>query len=484
MSTVCIPNIKCDDWWVWPLGFALAFAYLLWYMYKGTILSLFTLSIHKISSNFFQNSKIWTTKLSNPADKNRNQQDFWDPGNAENAYFDILIYFVNIISLIKVQVELQTSDNKGVLHYIEEYFMKYLDIDAQQIVNMEICPFPGIDATRKTLTRPIFSLIVLIVWCVLFALSSTVLCILSSQNFTQMLFFKKSFKKFSLKLVEGFVQTIKYSYSGLTKATFIFMTCISVGDQQFFKYNAEIKCYSSLQKVVFVFAVFYTIPLVLISPVGGKLLKAKSVSYVQVMLACIFPFPFIVFWGFCHLCGNSCAKKQVIPKSKVWYPRANNQHVTNVLENEAQVILDTYQGAYKDEYAYWEGIVEIRKLIFCSFYLVPDNIYRLIFCTLTSIIVLVHHMLVYPFKNINSNRAETLSLSLLCLACVTNSVKSVFPELGFVVEPNTPIEQLLFVINRLDKVLSIILVLYILTAEMFDIVRGKVLAHIEVKKNF
>ncbi len=488
MSTVCIPDTKCDDWWVWPVGFLLAFAYLLWYMYKGTIQNLFILTIHKIHSHIFQNSNKWATKLSKSAEEDRNKQDFWDTGKAENAYFDILVYFVNIISLIKVQVELQTSDSKGVLHYIEEYFMKYLDIDAQQIVNVEICPFPGLDATSKTLARPVFSLMVLIVWCVLFASSSIVLWILSSQKFKLMHFIKLSFTQFNLKLVEGFIQTIKYSYSGLAKATFIFIACIRVGDHTFWKYNAEVECYSSLQKTVFIFAAFYTIPLVLISPVGGKLLRARTVNYIQVMLACIFPFPFVVIWGLYYQLGSSSCKNQVFPNSKddaqSNFPTTNNQHQQGVLEGEAQVILDTYQGAYKDEYSYWEGVVEIRKLIFCSFYLVSDNIYRLMFCTLTSVIVLVHHKSVYPFKNINSNRAETLSLSLLCLACVTNSVKSVFPELGFVIEQHTPIEQLLFVINRLDKILSIILVLYILTAEMFDTVRGKVLAHIEVKKDF
>ncbi len=185
-----------------------------------------------------------------------------------------------------------------------------------------------------------------------------------------------------------------------------------------------------------------------------------------------------------HLRGQSSLEKQWTSASnddtQTGSSRADNLKV--LLSTEARVILDTYQGAYKDKYSYWEGIVEVRKLIFCSFYLVSDNIYRLSLCTSASIVVLVLHKSVYPFKNINSNRAETLSLSLLCLACITNGIKSVFPELGFVVQPNTPVEQLLFVMNRLDKILCVILVLYILTAEVCDKVRGQVVAHFEVKK--
>ncbi len=173
--------------------------------------------------------------------------------------------------------------------------MRYLDADAQQIVNVEICPFPELDATSKTLARPIFSLMVLMVWIFLFFFTLAFQHVFSFHKCTVVCFCTKMFQEFSLKLVEGFVQTIKYSYSGLAKASFIFVTCTSFGDQTFWKFNAEVQCFSPLQTVVIIFTAFYTVPLVLVSPVGGKLLRARSISYIQIMFACIFPFPFIVF---------------------------------------------------------------------------------------------------------------------------------------------------------------------------------------------
>ncbi len=134
-------------------------------------------------------------------------------------------------------------------------------------------------------------------------------------------------------------------------------------------------------------------------------------------------------------------------------------------------MLDTYQGTFKEKYSYWEGVIEIRKLLFCSFYLIHNNVNRLILCTIFSILILVHHKSTHPFAHENSNKVETLSLSLLCMACVTNSIKSFFSQLGLIVEPNTPTEQILFLLNRLDRIFTILLILFIFLIKLFDILK-------------
>ncbi len=188
------------------------------------------------------------------------------------------------------------------------------------------------------------------------------------------------------------------------------------------------------------------------------------------MFACMFPFPVVAHWGFRHVLLPRICKK--------WWPSLGEQNkVADAKEEntaictckEAQVLLDTYQGAYKQKYSFWEGVIEMRKLVFCSFYLIQNNILRLVCCTLTSVLVLVHHIFSYPFAHVHSNRAETLSLSLLCVACVTNCVKSVFAYLGEVVEPNTPTEQLLILINRFERISIIMLISFILVVQLHDV---------------
>ncbi len=231
------------------------------------------------------------------------------------------------------------------------------------------------------------------------------------------------------------------------------------------KWNV-IQFYSS--KFVMLFAIFYAVPFIFISPIAGKLLRAGAVSYVEVMLACVFPFPLIAYWVIHHLflpvnCKNKVGSAAEQPEQMV-----SESNGSNLISEEAQVLLGAYQGAYKEKYSYWEGVIEIRKLIFCSFYLIQNNMFRLVFCTITSVLILVHHIFSYPFAHVNSNRAEALSLSLLCVACVTNSIKSVFAHLGEIVEPNTPTEQLLIFLNRIDNIFVFILLSYIVISSVHD----------------
>ncbi len=459
MSTVCIEDKTCDDWWIWPLVFVLAFGYLMWYMFRGNI-SVFCQSIFRIT-------KVCAADASGDAGDILSKQA---SDHAENAYFDILVYFGNIVSLLHVQVQFETSDKQaGILMEIEKHFVKYLNVDVQQIFNFELCPLAGIDVTMKAFSRPLFTFSVFLTWCALFAITILVLYIVHFKLFCKLAMLRKILSQFRYKLLEGFVETAKYGYTGFAGATFVLLTCIHISDKSFWKYDAEIECYSTLQHMVMLFAALYTIPFVFVSPIAGKLLRSGTVGHIQVMFACMFPLPVIAFWGFRYILLPVLSKRQVWPPPQQFRTELSHSKskTTCHISQEAQVLLNTYQSPYKAKYSFWEGVIELRKLIFCSFYLVSNNIYRLLYCTIFCVVTLVHHNSAQPFANVKSNRAETLSLSLLCVACITNGIKSVFSQLGLIVEPNTPTEQLLFLVNRLDRILVIILVLYILFLETF-----------------
>ena len=298
MSTVCMADEMCDDWWVWLLGVVLAFSYLMWYMYRGNIFN--------ICKRIIPKHKICSTGHATFA-----QDNSCEHNNAENAFFDILVYFSNIISLLKVQVQFQNSKRQaGLLYDVDKYFMRYLDVDVQQILHKDVCPLPGIDMAMKTLSRPLFTVLVFLVWCFLF--SGTKLLI---RVFAQKVYWTQTiFMHFKHKLIEGFVETAKYSYSGFAGATFILLTCINIGDKSFWKYDAEVDCYSTLQKSVMVFAALYTIPFVLISLIAGKLLRAGTLGHIQVMFACIFPLPLIAYWSFKQLLPPKVCKQQTEEK--------------------------------------------------------------------------------------------------------------------------------------------------------------------------
>lgn len=85
-----------------------------------------------------------------------------------------------------------------------------------------------------------------------------------------------------MKLIEGYVETMKYSYSGLAGSTFIFLTCITIGDQRYWKYNAEHRCFSEWQISVIIFAFVYTVPFAVTTMFGIKLLQKRK-DWVQTL---------------------------------------------------------------------------------------------------------------------------------------------------------------------------------------------------------
>ena len=484
MSRTCIPNEKCKDSWLWPVGLILAFTYLLWYMYKGECMGAFEFLATKISSlNVYQfvqntikkeiaaNSKRGDPCSPDKAEKENGQENF--NGKTEKAYFDILVYFVNIISLLKVKVEFQTSGpGDGFLYDIEKYFTRYIDLDMQQVANVTLCPFSGIDAMIKYLARPGFVVTILLIWLSLITITSMMLPALIFK--VKKLEAISMCKRFKLKLIEGYVETMKYSYSGLAGVTFLFLTCVQMENRYFWKYNAEVECLSSWQYVVIAFTTIFVCPFAITTIIGIRLLETRHIQYKQFMIACFLPLPFLIYWIVSFIILE--LKQPRVLSAKTLAASAKDlltiDRKNKDLCEEASVILKAFQGPYTHEHSSWEGVIEVRKLFFNTYFLINNNIYRLVLCTFTSVIVLVHHNISKPYKNLNSNRADSLSLSLLCMACVTNSIKTVFTESGILVESNTPTEELLYLMNRLDRIMILVLIGYIVFSELYFVIRS------------
>ncbi len=483
MSKDCVANNKCTDWWIWPASILMAVIYLIWYMYKGEIgagvgflfTSIPSLKLPRLgtTSSKVQHVKVNPYKPGTKSQDNPQRPEDASKEKADKAYFDILVYFVNIVSLLKVKVEFQSTQvRSGFLYDMEKYFIRYVDLDMQQVANVSLCPFPGIDAVGKFLARPGFVLVILLVWLALFTLTSIVVpALLFKVRKSDSLSWCKTFK---FKLIEGFVETVKYSYSGLAGVTFVFLTCIEIGGRQYWKYNADVECFSAWQRAVISVAVMYTIPFSVTTIVGANLLKRGDIGFAQFMIACVVPLPFLLYWFAVFVFLKTAVETKSLSLKNLTSSTKDLLQIsrTEKISEESLIILNTFQGPYKDRNAWWEGVIELRKLFFNAYYLIPNNIYRLVCCTVTAVVVLVHHNSTKPFKNPNSNKAESLSLSLLCIACVTNSIKTVFTESGILVEANTPTEELLHLMNRLDRIMMITLMAFMVLSELYFLIRS------------
>ncbi len=485
MSRTCIPDHFCKDWWIWPLGIIVALSYLMWYMYKSELIPILEWVIAKLSTYRTKRDNIvhvqefggQKTEVYFFESDVKMQKQVQPKKRIVKGYFDIIVYFVNIISIIKVKVEFkETAVGSGFLYDVEKYFTRYLDVDMQEVANITVCPYPDLSTAGKTMARPIFVFMILTIWLLLYLSNSMIYGIVNRKKNIH----DSKFGRFKLKLIEGYIETMKYNYSGLAGVTFLYLTCINIGDSRYWKYDAEIKCFSSWQWIVLAIATIYILPFPFTTLIGMKLLQYGQIGPKQLMMGLVFPLPYCCIWitkfaisrsanhGNITVMNLAKSAKHLVFSHTLKLPVKDDYH----LHEKSKVILNTFQGPYKKENSSWESVIELRKLSFNMLYLLNNNIYRLVISSFFAISILVHHAHVLPFINPNSNKAELLSLALLTIVCITNTIKMVFIEFGIPVEPDTPTEQLIYLLNRLDRIMIIILFAYIGVSELYYIIKG------------
>ena len=451
-----------------------------------------SLSIRKFVSNKkpAKSAVQWATlmtKLSHldPREKNR----LMGHENAEGidrGYLGIVTYFAQASALMRVHVEFAAITYSSVLDKIEQYTVKYLDFDVYQ-VELEVCPFAGINALFKALIKTLFVLTIYGLWLMLFI--TTYFVFLCSKPNTKP---KILAKNFYLKLMEGLVEIIKYTFSSLAGSNFSLLTCVYIGSLFVWKFDGTVTCFQGWQGIAALFLLFYTIPFSFSLALGTKLLKDGKISSVHFIFSCILPLPFCIIWLFMYL-----VKWRKIRQAT----RSTNENTkapeTKKLSDATEVILDVLQGPYRNDdetvisvpslffkgndnnntgpndkskisnlssAVYWEGIMEFRRLVLNCLTLVNNDIIRLTLISVTCLVILLHHAYVKPFRLARSNKAETLSLSFLLVISAMNAIKAAFSENGVI--PEGPNETLLRFFQRADNIFLFLLISFIILIEL------------------
>ena len=452
-----------------------------------------SLSLKKFVSNTrpAKSTAQWATlmtKLSHldPREKNRLMNHENSEG-VDRGYLGIGTYSAQASALMRVHVEFAAITYSGVLDKIEQYTVKYLDFDVYQ-VELKVCPFAGINALLKALIKTLFVLTIYGLWLMLFI--TTYIVFLCSKPDTKL---KRLAKKFYLKLMEGLVEIIKYTFSSLAGSNFGLLTCVYIGSAFVWKLDGTVLCFQDWQGIAALFLLFYTIPFSFSLALGTKLLKDGKISSLHFIFSCILPLPFCIIWLFLYLVKwrkirqattRSTDKMTKVPETKK-------------LSDAAKVILDVLQGPNRNDdetvisvpslffrgkdnnntdsnekskisnlssAVYWEGIMEFRRLILNCLTLVNNDIIRLTLISVTCLVILLHHAYVKPFRLARSNKAETLSLSFLLVISAMNAIKAAFSENGVILEG--PNETLLRFFQRADNIFLFLLISFIILIEL------------------
>ena len=394
--------------------------------------------------------------------KCRVSADYKETDSAGSSYFGIVAYFVQISELLFVGLELKELTNVEV-QGSSNLVNIAVNIDISQ-VSYDMCPAFAFDMMKKSLFKMSFFASIYLMWSFLY--------------FIMKLFgsFYHQDKSDLIRqtLILGLVEIIKYTYAGIASVTFMSLTCLQIGSQSVWKYDGNSDCFSAGQYFYIAFSIFYVIPFFSVLIFGLKALMLNYISPLNFLLGCIFPFPFLIYYLSLFLnnhsskesltatslndkmnsnfmADNKIAPSKAISASKegidqlasVKSPHCQKGELIQVARNIKDekihdAVIQAFTGPYKSGLpVYWESVLELRRLLFALILFIDEQILQIILSSILCVLILVHHCIVHPFAHQNSNRVETLSLTLLIAVSLINLIEATIRSTGGVIGIST-----------------------------------------------
>ncbi len=386
LSSQCIPQNLCNDHWLWPMVIVAIVLYMVWYTFKNDVFAIPTYIAGKICKTCSKSSDV-------------SEVTYVDKG-----YFGIITYFTQIKAVMFVALELQsgrTVDES--ITQAESYIGLLLNFELTYMSN-DTCALKGVTTTTKVIFKFLFLVGVIITWNIVFIFFSILKKILSVRGHNI-----ERVDIFSQKLISGLLEIIKYTYSGFCSVMFYSLVCTSVAGNQVWFYDATVQCYSKWQAVMLIFGLTFILPYPILFFVGAKLIEKNKISGYTFLIACCFPLPALVFWCF-------------FPQHKE--QKTHDDVHFNKVES---AIYDGLTGGFReseDDTQCWEAVLMLRRLLIGSTILIPNVSIQLTTCLALCLVFLIHHLYRNPFVYHISNKAEAISLVLLCGIASMNLVKT------------------------------------------------------------
>ncbi len=390
LSSRCIEDAMCNDYWLWPMVTCAVVMYLAWYTFKNDVFGIPTLIARKLCRR-------------SPTESENDDVNYIDKG-----YFGIVTYFIQVKEVIEISVSFDSERKINTFfNQIQLYIELGLNFELSFFSN-DTCTLKGMTATNKMIFRLLFLFGMFLSWNFFF------LCLSVIKQFVVQRAVQ-NLEKLRIKLICGLVEIIKYTYLGFTSIVFQSLTCTSVASNFVWFYDGSVACYSTWQIAMITFCVLNILPYPLFVYFGMKLIYQKRISQRSFFFATYLPLPVVIYWLL--FCKQKKDKSPVTSHGQV--------HIEEV--DVEKVIYDGFTGGFREskhDTLYWEAVLMWRRLLISATILIPNNMIQLCVCLALCLVFQIHHLERKPFSHTVSNKAETFSLSLLCGVAAINLFKA------------------------------------------------------------
>ena len=383
-SATCRPSNECNDYWFWP-------AALVYVSFMA-----FYLTFNPFITPWIMRQIKWF-KTNDTADEER---------NSDRGFVKIVFYFYQAADLLLAS---NTS-----LRFVEGKLMDVLvgvfNFRQSFSSNGLICPFRGL----TVVTKQLFSASDVFGTCLMIGV---LYCLHRGAQRCR----RKEAPTFS-PYMAGILQTMLLGYKTLASVSFNLLRCVPIGSEKRLFLDGNVVCFQLWQYILIAFVVAFVMPFVFVLLWGCYKLHNGSLSVAKFLLACCFPFPFLLYWLFLFLL---CVKRNAA------------QTDTATRQMSKRSVETTLFGCFKKPAdggtlsLGWESVMIGRRLILILLKtFVNDPMPRLLIMSFLCVLFLQHHSMTQPFRDITANRVETISLLSLVLLGMVNMFFASFVSLA------------------------------------------------------
>ena len=383
-SAACRPSNECNDYWFWPVALVYVSLMAFYLTFKPPIIPWIMRQI-----------KLFKTNVT--AD---------EESNSDGGYVKIIFYFYQAADLLlasNTSLRFVEGKSKDILVGVFSFRQSFSS-------NGLICPFPGLTVVTKQLFSASYVFGTCLMIGVFYFLHKGV------QRCR-----KKEAPTFS-PYMAGILQTMLLGYKTLASVSFELLRCVPIGSEKLLFLDGNIVCFQWWQYILIAYVVAFVMPFVFVLILGCYKLHNGSLSVTKFLLACFFPFPFLLYWLFLFLV---CVKRNA----------AQTDTATRRMSNRS--VETTLFGCFKKPAEgstlslSWESVMIGRRLILILLKtFVNDPMPRLLIMSFLCVLFLQHHSMTQPFRDVIANRVETISLLSLVLLGVVNMFFASFVSLA------------------------------------------------------
>ena len=401
-TTKCREKCKCQNNWFWLISAAYTIAFALFLIVKPPILS------------FLWRQTFWFKRPSLNNDQNLEAQ--YHPG-----YLKILFYFYQVVELLLITTPEDLIHEIGFISTVLGLFNFQIRSYNENVG----CPFVGLTAVTKELFLSLKVFATMACTFVIFVIHTGISKTGRLQRPSTALYLAVA------------MEVLLLGYERLADASLSLLQCVPIGSEWRLFLDGNIHCWRWWQNMLIVYVAVFVAPFIMVLYFGSLRLYRNKVSVKEFLGACVLPLPFLVRWAVQHV-----KKSNTIETDS-----SDGDEIKTILHESFRPPTEEDTGTL-----YWESVLIGRRFILlCLHSFIADPMVRLLCLDCACVLILVHHIIKKPYRDVKANTCETVSLLALVVIATFSVGEAAFMSAG--VEAAGPNKESFQVLQIVEVVL-------------------------------